>query len=654
MASSPQPIQKLHETQADVSNDDFDTFAFHPFQRCEPVGGFARFAKLVDTLRSEQVEKGAVNPLLVFSGHDYEGEAYGAANESTKNRRDLLTLFLLEDVSCLGNHDFDFGVGCLTKLTAACNFPWLLSNVYEKDTNQLLAEGKEYVIIERGGLKIGFVGLVERDWLDTIAQLPPVIYKDFVERGKQLAAFLRSPEGGSCDMVVALTHMRVPNDIRLAEEVPEIDLVFGGHDHFVHIDGSDVKHPTENHWEGHIRVVKSGCDFRVGVGFFEFLSKVQRYPVTSDLPEDPEIEAVVQNSIGDISSKLEKPIGYTTVVLEARSSVCRVAESNIGNFACDLMRHIYDADIGFACGGTIRSDSTYGPGVITIRDVLDIFPFEDPCVVIKLKGKDIIAGLENGVGALPKTEGRFPQVSGLKFTFDSSRPSGSRVLSVHLIEHHPDNQTCNVVPLDPEKEYKVTTRAYLAQGHDGFDAFKNGEYIVDAEDGMILSAVIRRFFTGMKVLSQFRTFHYRAKYLETEEEKLQAAVDAAKDASTKWRRLVQGSFRAKDYRSPVSSPAPKPKMLAAVDAITALAAKASSDTATTAGTAVTTSGLLLTVPDRKELNTTRSTTTAATSAAPVKKELTAYEKKRLPRISPVVEKRIVDVAVTKPGINGGV
>ena len=71
---------------------------------------------------------------------------------------------------------------------------------------------------------------MEREWLDTLATINPeeVTYTDYVEAGKMLAWELRDK---GCEYIIALTHMRTPNDIRLAENVDEIDLILGGHDH---------------------------------------------------------------------------------------------------------------------------------------------------------------------------------------------------------------------------------------------------------------------------------------------------------------------------------------------------------------------------------------------------------------------------------------
>ena len=118
----------------------------------------------------------------------------------------------------------------LSSLVAKTNFPWLMSNVVDNETGRQLAEGGLTQVIHWAGRKVGLVGLVEREWLDTIATInsDQVEYEDYVTSGNRLAAQLKA-EG--CDCVIALTHMRTPNDIRLAENVEDIDLILGGHDH---------------------------------------------------------------------------------------------------------------------------------------------------------------------------------------------------------------------------------------------------------------------------------------------------------------------------------------------------------------------------------------------------------------------------------------
>jgi 5'-nucleotidase len=82
------------------------------------------------------------------------------------------------------------------------------------------------------------------------------------------------------------------------------------------------------------------------------------------------------------------------------------------------------------------------------------FPFEDPVVVIKLKGQRLLEGLQNGVSNHPALDGRFPQVSNITFTFDPSRDSRDRIVGVQV----------GGAPLDLIREYTLATRAFMVRG----------------------------------------------------------------------------------------------------------------------------------------------------------------------------------------------
>ncbi|RKP04388.1 Metallo-dependent phosphatase-like protein, partial [Thamnocephalis sphaerospora] len=429
----------------------------------EPVGGAARFYTALQQARafvSQQEESlPHADALVLFSG-----DCFNPSIESSVTKGKHMVPFMNKlniDVACYGNHDFDFGLAMLEKLTGSCNFPWLLSNVLNSETGEPLASGKKSLILERAGLRIGFIGLVEKEWLDTIPNLPSTLeYHDFVTVGRDLAQRLRTPEGGNCDLVIALTHMRLLNDeLCVRELADDIDLVLGGHDHFAHYGGAT--RPDD----GGLRLIKSGCDFR-------HLSRIEltigkeneAHPsiITREVHADEDIVQLVESLTGEINAKLITPVGRTLTAWDARSTTVRLREAAIGNLAADLMRyHWPDSDIGLLCGGTIRSDSVYGPGVITKRDILDIFPFEDPAVVVRISGQVLLDTLESALSQVPKQEGRFPQVSGCRIIYEPTGTPGSRVRRVLA---RPGEE-----PLDLERIYTVSTRYYLACGNDGYE-----------------------------------------------------------------------------------------------------------------------------------------------------------------------------------------
>lgn len=146
----------------------------------------------------------------------------------------------------------------------------------------------------------------------------------------------------------------------------------------------------------------------------------------------------------------------------------------------------------------MRGDTVYPAGVLKLGDIIHCFPFEDPCVVIRTSGNNILAALENSVSKLPALEGRFCQVSGVEFGYDPTREPGDRIRYVKIRGE----------PLQGEKRYTIATRGYMARGKDGFDSLKIGnsdvESIIDEEHGALISIIVRQYFLSLKVVSRWK------------------------------------------------------------------------------------------------------------------------------------------------------
>jgi hypothetical protein len=102
---------------------------------------------------------------------------------------------------------------------------------------------------------------------------------------------------------------------------------------------------------------------------------------------------------------------------------------------------------------------------------------------------------------------RFPIVSGLRVKWDSSKPKGERVLSVALLEvPHEISKNTDDKEMEPKESpisnepggrlYTIVTRLYMAQGFDGYEAFKDCKYLVDEENGRIMSDLVRQYLLG--------------------------------------------------------------------------------------------------------------------------------------------------------------
>lgn len=294
--------------------------------------------------------------------------------------------------------------------------------------------------------------------------------------------------------------MREPNDLKLAKKTPPglIDLILGGHDHFY-----------AHHFVNEVHVLRSGTDFRQ-LSYIEAWRKeddkpgwdfdIVRRDVVRDIPEDKATIGLVEKLTSTLKHKLEEPIGFTTVPLDGRFTTVRTKESNLGNFVCDLMMQYYTTDCAIMASGTIRGDQIYPPGVLQLKDIMNCFPFEDPVVVLRIKGKGILSALENSVSLVPALEGRYPQVSNIQFKYNPHRPPKSRILWTRI----------GGEPLDLERDYTLATRGYMSRGKDGFESLLvksaggDVEEVVSEENGILISMIMRQYFMSLKVLGRWR------------------------------------------------------------------------------------------------------------------------------------------------------
>merc|ERR1712007_368997 len=372
--------------------------------KTEPVGGVARFVTKVRQLRAESLVRGEPEAVTLFSGDVFNPSLTSTV---TKGKHMVSALNAIGiQIACFGNHDFDFGVDKLIKLAADTNFPWLMSNVVDKGTGRPLADGEVTRTMDFGGRKIGVIGLVEREWLVTLAtiEVDDVCFEDFCQCGRRLAQQLKNKEGAQ--MVIALTHMRSPNDELLAHTVPEIDLILGGHDHHY-----DVK-PVGPHGT---YVLKSGKDLRdltelrleftKDEGGRPFKVKGWRHiTIDSTIEEDPEMKAFVEDCMSKLSAAMDDIIGETAVDLDCRFSSIRTRETNIGNLIADVMRAGLKTDIAAVNSGTLRSDAIIEKGPFKVRDLVKLLPMLDELCILQLSGEQVMLVLENAVSQYPRFE----------------------------------------------------------------------------------------------------------------------------------------------------------------------------------------------------------------------------------------------------------
>jgi 5'-nucleotidase len=192
---------------------------------------------------------------------------------------------------------------------------------------------------------------------------------------------------------------------------------------------------------------------------------------------DADGAALVKKYKDQLTSKLDIKIGSVSGVFPrgGTPAVERSGENPMGDYIADLLRAKYKTDFAISNGGGIRDTfpaKTYSPADttlvrtgtgaldVTLGDALTVYPFGNQVATTVVTGANLWKALENGVGGAYPADGRFPQVSGLKFSFDSSKPIGSRIVSVTKLD--------GTEIAKDSKEYTLTTLDYIIYGGDGY------------------------------------------------------------------------------------------------------------------------------------------------------------------------------------------
>jgi 5'-nucleotidase len=290
--------------------------------------------------------------------------------------------------------------------------------------------------------------------------------------------------------VVALTHLSMSEDKEVAR-CSGVDVIIGGHEHTL-LESASGGAPIFKMTADARELGQIDLNISKSTGAVESIDwKV--IPVTDKIKDDPQF-AALNRKYGALLKELSVLVGRTAVDLDARSAVNRTQETNIGDFIADSFRAATTAEVGLINGGSIRADEIIRVGPLTKRDVLSILPFKNKVVKVELSGATLRQVLEHGVArsAEDAEPGRFPQVSGVQFTFDATRPPGSRIISL----------TVNGKPLDEKKNYTLAASDYVAiDGGDGYAMFKGTRLLIPRERAQFDSEVLQAAIIAKKVIA---------------------------------------------------------------------------------------------------------------------------------------------------------
>lgn len=387
------------------------------------------------------------------------------------------------DAMALGNHEFDYGADVTQKRIKEAKFPVMSANIYVDATGKPFTP-KTRTILKRGDVKIGVFGLTTPSTVTTsnplsVRGLTFLSQEDLYKAAQREVDALKKD---GVDLVVAVGHLGSKPDVAgdrsddVLEHVKGIDIFIDGHDHTV-----------KNRYVNGALLAETGAHLEnIGVILYKD-GKWQEdlYPYGRFTKEDPAVKKIVDKAQTAIDKKLSTVVGNTTVELNgARDPGVRTEETNLGDLIADAF--LWQAQQAVALkgitidgaiqnGGTIRS--SIDAGKITENDVLRVMPYHNYLQYVTLKGAVLLEVLEAATCTTPQAIGAFPQVAGITYTVDTTKPYAEGSQYPHSTYYAPAKPGSRVTittvggkAFDPEATYCLAMPDYLTYGGDTYYA----------------------------------------------------------------------------------------------------------------------------------------------------------------------------------------
>ena len=482
------------------------------------VGGIARLAALIENRREEREGD---NTLLLSGGDFLSGDPFSWLSFAGSAPELHLMQEMGYDIITLGNHDLDYGPAHLAAYLEAAGYPGagertelIASNTSIPPGHKLAGVGIRDLIIREmeSGLKMGFFGLLGDQALDLIKNRDTLQFEHPLIAAEASVKELRREEA---DVIVALSHSGLKEDLEMVQHVDDIDIIIGAHSH------TTLKSPVR---EEETIIVQAGTRMEIlGVLDLEYDPEKETvrlqedaddtlHGVTEEIEPDEEIRKIVLNYTEELNSLVSEvyhlDLDMMKTALETDFSVPhlpRMSETPFGNFFTDAMRISAgrilgeEVDFAFQANGLIRQglypvrDEDDNRGKVSFYQLAGTGSMGSgwderpgyPLVSGYLTGREIRRVMELSI-LLSEYMGDpfFLQISGLRVKYDSRRailfnipvlnsplPTGRAVKSLEeytgsgLQPGSPDEEEDNYRPVPKSDDilYRVVTDYYLAR-----------------------------------------------------------------------------------------------------------------------------------------------------------------------------------------------
>lgn len=458
-------------------------------------GGVARVIGLIERRRRE-IEKTGGALLVLDAGDQFQGSLFYTTYKGEAAARFMNTVGY--DVMTVGNHEFDDGPDNLARFLDMVAFPVVSANIDASNSRALAGRIAPYAVIQRGKERIGIVGAIAEDTAEISSPGPEIVFNE-VETA--LAGAVEALQALGIDKIVALTHIGLGRDRIVAGRVRGIDVIVGGHSHTylasddpaaaghypVLVPGESGRPVPIVHAYAYSRVVGE-----LKVVFDDDGNVVEweggPHILDASIAADADAGRRVRELAKPFEALMNRVVGATAAPVDADR--CRRAECEMGNLVAEAMlarTRAQGVQAAIQNGGGLRA--SFDAGEVTMGEVLAVLPFQNTVATFDVSGAALVDALENGVSQADSGAGRFPQVAGIRYTWNPRGTPGDRIRTVEM-------QTGGAWrPVEPSGRYLVATNDYLRRGGDGYTMFR--DRAVNAYDfGPGLEEVLADYLTA--------------------------------------------------------------------------------------------------------------------------------------------------------------
>ena len=386
-----------------------------------PAGGYARIAAIVSQMR----EKNGDHLLFCDNGDTLNG-TYPAVKTRGAAMVPVLNALGLDAMTF--HWEFAFGPSVLKERVAELNFPVVAINIFDEITAELIFP--PYIVKEIDGLRVGLIGIAS----NIIDKTMPASYSEgirFTLGRDELPAVidkLRTHE--HVDLIILISHLGFPQDMKLMSEVQGVDLCLSGHTH------NRISRPVQ---QGNTLVIQSGChgSFLGRIDLELTDGKITGYEhqlieVESSIIPDPTMTDIIEHVLVPFRDKLNTIVGETATALNRYTML----ESTMDNFLLQSILEASGAELAFSNGW--RYGAPVIPGPVTLNDLYNIIPMDPPIATVELTGDELVSMLEENLqrtfAADPYDQmgGYIKRGLGLTVYLKIENPSGQRIQQVFI------------------------------------------------------------------------------------------------------------------------------------------------------------------------------------------------------------------------------